>query len=241
MSTAPEDYRGRRRAPHATRQKTGRRRLLFWGALLTALGLALTVRALAGGGPEPGNRTAAESGGAGWAGPLPVGAPATRGSRPAQATGTGGAHTSHRPPAPGATTGPGRTTAPAPPPTSAPAPAPSPAAISYEAEAPGVVLGPGAEIHDVAGASGGQVVDGGPIRFADVAAEGGGTYPVVVYYLSPAPLTAQLTVDDGLPQPVTFPATDDQIATVTVRVSLLVGLNSLGFDNAPAIDRITVG
>lgn len=139
-----------------------------------------------------------------------------------------------------------RVPVPAVPPTVSPVPVPSPAPITYEAEAPGVIRSDGVAVFPFVTASGGLVVgnvrDGRTVRFVSVAAEGGGDYSMVVFYAARSPHVAQVRVNDGTPVTLPFPAVaDNQVGSVTLRVPLLVGLNTVEFGgDCAALDRIAV-
>jgi hypothetical protein len=142
--------------------------------------------------------------------------------------------------------GPSRGPVPAVPPTVSPVPVPSPAPISYEAEAATVIRSDGVSIFPFETASGGQIVgnvrDGRTVRFAGVAAEGAGDYQMIVFYVARSPHAAQVRVNDGAPVPLAFPeAADNRVGSVSLRVPLLVGLNTIEFGgDCAALDRIEV-
>jgi hypothetical protein len=135
---------------------------------------------------------------------------------------------------------------PAIPPTVSPVPVPSAAPISYEAEAAAVIRSDGVSIFPFAAASGGQIVgnvrDGRTVRFVGVAVEGAGDYQLVVFYAARSARVAQVRVNDNAPVALAFPEiADNQVGSVTLRVALLVGLNTIEFGgDCAALDRIQV-
>ena len=119
--------------------------------------------------------------------------------------------------------------------------------MAYEAEAGTNTFGPGIDVRSLSGASGGSVVvnisDRRTLRFNGVAAQAGGGCTVVIFYATGGDREGWLRVGDGGLQPVSYPSTGGfgRIASVTVRIELLVGLNTIEFGgSSPALDRITV-
>ncbi len=235
MSTAADTSPNRHRRSRRAESPATPLMIVLSGALLVAIGAGIALHNMANlpSSTDPAN---------GQAGSLSHPTPpegAALPVRPSSVGGSGRARASR-------STAPSRVPVPAIRPTVSPVPVPSPAAVNYEAEAPEVIRSPGVEIRPVATASGGQIVrnirDGRTVRFVGVAAEGGGDYPMVVFYLARSPQVAQIRVNDGEPLVLTFPALDnDQIGALPVRVPLLVGLNAIEFaGDSPALDRITV-
>jgi alpha-galactosidase len=125
---------------------------------------------------------------------------------------------------------------------------------SYEAEAPGNVIGSGARIAPMDGASGGSGVyaiggtNGGVLRFTGVSVPTAGKYTVTVYYQNPGTSSrvGWITVNAGNPIRMDVGSTGGCcVGTHTVTVTLRAGDgNTLEFGNpdtrAPDIDRIVV-
>jgi hypothetical protein len=225
MSTAASDtppsryrYRGTRRGDSPAAPLL----IVLSGALLVAVGAGIAVHNVATSNPPIPDRAG------GFSRPSPGGLlPARPSTRPSREEAS-------------------RVPVPAVPPTVSPVPVPSPAQVTYEAEAPGVIRSDGVQIFPFVAASGGQVVgnvrDGRTVRFVSVAAEGGGDYPMVVFYVARSPHVAQVRVNDGPPVPLAFAAVaDNTVGSVTLRVPLLVGLNTVEFGgDCAALDRILI-
>jgi hypothetical protein len=133
------------------------------------------------------------------------------------------------------------------PPTASPVPPPEPPTVGYEAEASTNTFGTGLDVRQVAAASGGSIVvnisDRRTLRFNGVTAQAGGGCTLVIFYATNSDRSGWVRVDDGGLQPVSYPSTGGfgRIGSVTVRVELLVGLNTIEFGgSSPALDRITV-
>ena len=219
MSTAASRHRGSQRVDSPATPLT----IVISGALLIAVGAGIAVHNLASNEPTTAGEVANRAEGDVF--PARPSASSTRASRDGP---------------------PSRVPAGVIPPTASPVPVPSPAAITYEAEAPDVIRSDGVALFPFAGASGGQVAgnirDGRTVRFVNVAAEGQGDFALVVFYLGRSPHTAQVRINDAAAVPLSFPAVgDNQIGAVTLRVLLLVGLNTIEFGgDCPALDRISV-
>ncbi len=220
MSTAR--YRGSRRGDSPAAPLV----IVLSGALMVAVGAGIAVHNMAANDPAGPDRAGA------FARPSPGGV------LPARPT-AGGSTRASRDEA-------SRVPVPAIPPTVSPVPVPSPAQITYEAEAPGVIRSDGVAVFPFVTASGGQVVgnvrDGRTVRFISVAVEGGGDYSMIVFYVARSPHVAQVRVNDGTPVALPFPAiADNQVGSVSLRVPLLVGLNTVEFGgDCAALDRIAV-
>ena len=240
MSTAgdpsPGQYRGRRRAPLG-----GHARLLVLAALALALSGAIAVRAFATGAPADPDPAAQEANAAPTTVEVPAGpAPGAQASTPHAPAST-----------PGKNSAPGDAPVPAIPPAVSPVPEPSEPLVSYEAEALDVVRSPGVALRPLPTASGGQFVvairDGRSVRFPNVQVDGGGDFTLTVFFVSPDPRTTLLRINDGPAQPVPFPSSGgrDQVASLPIKIVLLVGINVIEFAGppgalAPDLDRITV-
>jgi hypothetical protein len=227
MSTAASDpppsryrYRGTRRGDSPAAPLL----IVLSGALLVAVGAGIAVHNLATSNPPIPDR----------AGGLVRQTPIQGGVLPTRPSTRAGRDEASRVPVPAV------------PPTVSPVPVPSPAQVTYEAEAPGVIRSDGVQIFPFVAASGGQVVgnvrDGRTVRFVSVAAEGGGDYAMVVFYVARSPHVAQVRVNDDPPVTLPFPAVpDNAVGSVTLRVPLLVGLNTVEFGgDCAALDRIAV-
>jgi hypothetical protein len=144
------------------------------------------------------------------------------------------------------------TSPPAPPPTTKPPVAPPLAPVSFEAESSSNTLRGETSIRAVRRASGGQVIDyigGAPansLRFNRIAVPADGVFTVVIHYISAGDRNATLRINSGRSVSLKFPATNDweTVRSLTVRIRLDKGLNSLEFSNqvdyAPDLDRIVV-
>ena len=129
---------------------------------------------------------------------------------------------------------------------------PPPSATSYEAEAAGNTLAGGAVVASCTTCSGGKKVgfigSGGTLTFNGVTAPSAGTYQVTIAYLdgSATGRQAQISVDGGAPQTVSFTPTGSfsTVGTMTVPLQLTAGSNTIEFGNpsdfAPDFDRIVV-
>jgi hypothetical protein len=140
---------------------------------------------------------------------------------------------------------------PAVPPGASPVPVPSLAQVSYEAEAPSVLRSSGVEIRQLPQASGGRflatIFDGRAVKFPAVLIEGGGDFVMTIFYIAPEPRRTLFTLNDGPPIVVEFPATGgrDKVGTATLKVTLVVGFNTVQFGSlprelAPDLDKIVV-
>jgi len=121
----------------------------------------------------------------------------------------------------------------------------------YEAEASANTIAGGARISNCSGCSGGEKVgyvgNGGTLTFNGVHVSTAGTYEVTIAYLNGPPArSADMSVNGGAPQTLTFTPTADfnTVGTMTVQVSLNAGTNMIEFSNpndyAPDFDRIGV-
>ncbi|MBG6105296.1 hypothetical protein IW249_005710 [Micromonospora vinacea] len=121
---------------------------------------------------------------------------------------------------------------------------------SYEAEAPGNTLTGTASVGGCDACSGGQKVGnlyvGGTVRFNDVTVRKDGIYTVAVSYVSGDARSVQVSSNSGNGSYLKFPSTGDwgTVETVTVRLALKAGTNTITFDSgtwySPDIDRIAV-
>jgi hypothetical protein len=130
--------------------------------------------------------------------------------------------------------------------------APPPAATSYEAESAANTLAGGAVVASCPACSGrnkvGFVGSGGTLTFNGVTAPSAGTYQVTIAYLdgSATGRQAQISVDGGAPQTLSFTPTGSfsTVGTMTVPLQLTAGSNTIEFGNpsdfAPDFDRIVV-
>ncbi len=137
-------------------------------------------------------------------------------------------------------------------PTASPSPTPT-TALSYEAEAPGNLLGSGARVAPMDGASGAAGVYGiggrnlGTLTFTGVTVPSFGIYQLTIYYQNPDPGTTRtgvITVND-IPNTRDFPTTGGCCtATRTLPVTLRAGPNTVTVSNpygpGPDIDRIVI-
>jgi hypothetical protein len=227
MSTAASDtppgrYRGNRRGDSPATPIV----IVLSGALLVAVGAGIAVHNMATTGPTGPDRALVQ--------PTPrqdgvlPGRPSASGSRRASRD------EASRAPVPAVR------------PTVSPVPVPSAAPVSYEAEAPAVIRSDGVSIFPFATASGGQIVgnvrDGRTVRFIGVAVEGAGDYQLVVFYAARSARVAQVRVNDNPAVALSFPqVADNQVGSVSLRVPLLVGLNTIEFGgDCAALDRIQV-
>jgi alpha-galactosidase len=129
--------------------------------------------------------------------------------------------------------------------------APPPAASSFEAEASTNALGGQARVASCSGCSGGRkagsIGKSGTLTFTGVEAPADGDYLMSILYLNgPPSRQAQVSVDGGAPQTLSFAVTTDfnTLGVKHVAVHLVAGANTVEFsnpsDNAPDIDRIIV-
>ena len=245
MSRAAGRYRGRRRARFITFAFSSHPEITVVAVLLVAVGVTMALRTVGAVGSSAPTTTRAEG---------PAASPAPRG--PIIVPG-------ELPPTARSSTGTSAKATPSPtgpqakepvgviPPTSSPVPVPSQALISYEAEAPEAVRSPGMAVRSLPIASSGRYVGnvgrGNSVVFTNVAAEGAGEYILTIYYLSAEIRTAQLRINGGPPQLLTFAPSGgwEVVAPIALRVQLLVGLNSVELGNppdqpSPDLDRITL-
>jgi Alpha galactosidase A/Alpha galactosidase C-terminal beta sandwich domain/NPCBM-associated, NEW3 domain of alpha-galactosidase len=124
-------------------------------------------------------------------------------------------------------------------------------ATSYEAESAANTIAGGARLANCSGCSGGRKVgfvgSGGTVTFNGISAPADGTYWLTIYYADGSGRQAQLIVDGGTPQTLSFTPTADfnTVGTMTVAVPLVAGNgNTVEFANpaafAPDFDRILV-
>jgi hypothetical protein len=124
-------------------------------------------------------------------------------------------------------------------------------ATSYEAEAPGNTIAGGAGVSSCSGCSGGRKVgfvgSGGTATINGISAPAAGTYWLTIYYADGSGRQAQLIVNGGAPQTLSFTPTADfnTVGAMTVSVPLAAGGgNTIEFANpaefAPDFDRILV-
>jgi hypothetical protein len=157
-------------------------------------------------------------------------------------------------------------TPPVPPPTEPPATVPPdggarkppPARIiipvrNIEAESSDNTLNGTARIHNVGNASGGHTIGnlgrggGNSLRFNGINVPQTGTYTLTIFYISGDGDRAAAVNVNGILNTVTFPSTGDwdTIGSLTTRISLRAGNNTITFLNAvnaaPDFDRIRLG
>jgi Carbohydrate binding module (family 35) len=128
--------------------------------------------------------------------------------------------------------------------------------VSYEAEAglPTTHLFGSAQVVAVAGAAGGQAVQGvgnwggqtGSLRFQTVSVPATGTYRITISYVAEeVARTSTLTVSGGDTVNLTFATGTGCCATTTVDITLIAGTNQITLANpsgpVPLIDRVVVG
>ncbi|QGQ94686.1 carbohydrate-binding protein [Paenibacillus psychroresistens] len=121
---------------------------------------------------------------------------------------------------------------------------------SYEAEASGNILTGHAGIGDCTYCSGekkvGNLYQGSSVLFNGITASVYGVYKVSVFYISGDPRTAELSVNGGEAQHITFEKTADwsTIGSMDMLLPLIPGDNTLLFSDggqySPDIDRIVV-
>jgi hypothetical protein len=122
---------------------------------------------------------------------------------------------------------------------------------SYEAESSANTIAGGASVSSCDGCSGGSKVgfvgNGGTLTFNDIAVSTAGDYAVTIYYTNGPPARqADMTVNGGTPQTLSFTATADfnTVGALTLTLPLNAGDNTIEFANptayAPDFDRITV-
>jgi hypothetical protein len=153
------------------------------------------------------------------------------------------------PPAPAPAPPPGGGSGPAPPaPTTAPS---TPPIASYEAE--NANRGAHTEIREVAGASGGRVVEfttGSPnqatVEHPDVSAGAAGTYRLTIHYLTHTTRSVTVSVNGGPDTAVSLPAPGDAetVGAVTLSVHLGAGANTVLIRNGGGpglrLDRVSI-
>jgi hypothetical protein len=127
-----------------------------------------------------------------------------------------------------------------------------PQGVSYEAEASGNTRGGQAAVRSSAGASGGAVVGyvgngtANYLQFNNVSATAG-AHAIAISYASGEDRSLTIAANGGTATTVSTPSTGgwDTIGTVTVRLNLNAGANTIRIGNpggwAPDIDRIVVG
>lgn len=135
----------------------------------------------------------------------------------------------------------------------------APAVSVYEAEdTTHNTLGPGTEVREVPGTSGGKVAShigrgtpAGDLTFNDVAAHAAGAYALTIYYLLADAVARRLAlwVNGKGPTILNFPPLGGQpiarVGVLHVTVTLKAGTNAIRFSNAtakygPDLDRVTV-
>jgi hypothetical protein len=138
------------------------------------------------------------------------------------------------------------------------APKPPPARIiipvtTIEAESAQNTLNGTARIHTVPEASGGQTIgnigrgSANTLRINGLNVPQTGTYTLTIFYISGDGSRAAAVNVNGIVNTVTFPATGDwdTVGSLTTRVSLRAGTNTITFVNAanpaPDFDRIRLG
>jgi hypothetical protein len=138
------------------------------------------------------------------------------------------------------------------------APKPPPARIiipvtTIEAEAGANTLNGTARIHNVSAASGGHTIGNigkgtkNTLRINGLNVPQTGTYTLTIFYISGDGSRAAAVNVNGIVNTVTFPGTGDwdTIGSLTTRISLRAGTNSITFvnaiDPAPDIDRVRLG
>jgi hypothetical protein len=126
-------------------------------------------------------------------------------------------------------------------------------AFSIEAESAANTLTGKARVRTVAAASGGLAIgdlgagSANTLRVNGVAVPGAGVYTMSVFYLSGEDRSLAVNVDGGPGVLVGFPSTGSfqTVGSLTLRVELRAGTNTIGFANAaspgPDVDRITIG
>jgi hypothetical protein len=127
---------------------------------------------------------------------------------------------------------------------------PPPLATSYEAESPANTIAGGALLATCAACSGGEKVGyvgaGGTLTFNGVTVPSSGTYQVSIAYLDGSGRQADISVNGGASQTVSFTPTGsfDTVGVVTLPLALTAGSNTIEFANptayAPDFDRIIV-
>lgn len=127
-----------------------------------------------------------------------------------------------------------------------------PLATSLEAESPANTLAGGAVVQSCPTCSGGSKVgyvgEGGTLTFTHVTAPSPGSYQVTIAYCDGSATGRQATVsvNGGTPQTLSFTPTGSftAVGTMTVRLQLAAGTNTIEFANptayAPDFDRIIV-
>jgi hypothetical protein len=226
----PRHYRRQRRDALIPPVVLDHPRVVVLLVLVGVLAIVLTLKAVATGSPETPTAVAATS------------AAATQTQPPPAAPEPSPAPTTVRPSP--------DDPFPAVPVTPSPPPPIVPMTYSYEAEDPATARSPDTEVYPFTAASGGQLVgrigDTRFLRFPGVLADTGGEYTMVIYYATPDPRTATVKVNDDAGTQVAFAALPrDQVGAVTLKIVLLVGVNSVEIDSphgqwGPDLDRITV-
>jgi hypothetical protein len=127
---------------------------------------------------------------------------------------------------------------------------PPPGPKSYEAEASTNTIAGGARISSCSACSGGKKVgyvgNGGTLTFNGVTAPSDGTYNVTIAYLDGEGRQADVSVNGGPGQLLSFTPTGDfnTLGTMTIQLHLAAGTNTIEFANptayAPDFDRILV-
>jgi hypothetical protein len=247
MPAAGAHHRSRRRGGLATFAFSAHPRITLVAVVIGAIGLAMALRTVGaiGSSTHPVTATRAEGPVASAAAHAPAGLPGR-----VSPTASASARTSAKS-TPSTAVSTTKEPVVAVPPTSSPVPVPSQALMSYEAEAPEAIRAPGMPIRDLEITSGGRYVgnvgDGRALRFTNVAAEGSGEYTLTIYYLSAEIRTAELRINGGPPQLLTFAPSGGwrELASIAVKVQLLVGFNTVEFGNpegqpSPNLDRITL-
>jgi hypothetical protein len=125
------------------------------------------------------------------------------------------------------------------------------APIWFEAE--DGTLGGDTRMRTVAGASGGQVVThvgekaANTVTLNGISVPAAGTYQLTIFYVAgDGPRSANLSVNGGPPQSITFGRTANwsTVGSLTVAITAQAGANSLQFGNpkskAPDLDRVAV-
>jgi Carbohydrate binding module (family 35) len=149
--------------------------------------------------------------------------------------------------APPGTGTPSASPSPSPSKSASPSPAPN---LPFTQEGERATLAGGAKPRTVAAASAGSVAGfvgkGGTVTFAGIVPPKAGTYTMTISYVSGATRTTDVSVNGGAATSMVLPTTADwaTVATVTLRVNLQAGPNSIRFYNptdwASDVDKITV-
>jgi hypothetical protein len=125
-----------------------------------------------------------------------------------------------------------------------------PLATSYEAESPANTLAGGAVLASCSTCSGGEKVgyvgSGGTLTFNGISAPSAGTYKVTIVYCTGNERPADISVNGGTPQALSFPSTGsfNTTGTMTLSLPLNAGNNTIEISDpsayAPDFDRVIV-